>query len=204
MNVTEYQALTFLFADICNYTRMCLNNTPSDNVRILNTIFTEFDRLLDVYGVEKVHINGDAYITVCGNKDPQNHALKQRAFAEHILEIAKKYAIEIRIGMASGPAVSAYIGIRNPAFSFYGNTVNTAARMESFGYPMCIHISELCVRELIAEGAAKSEFVELGIRLIKGMGYLPTFLCCIGEKWKGVYESADIKYRRSMDDSVLR
>ena len=85
---------------------------------------------------------------------------------------------------AQGPVTGSVIGTHMPRFSFFGDTVNVASRMESHGFPMCIHLSETVVGQAVADGECRSAFMLYGEREIKGKGFMKTYLakvrlhCC--------------------------
>ena len=91
---------------------------------------------------------------------------------------------KIRIGISHGSVISAKLGINNKITSYYGDTVNMASRMESHGYPWCIHVSQMFVDKIIKENAIDYNFVQLGYRLIKSKGRIITYLYCVNNEWE--------------------
>lgn len=99
----------------------------------------------------KVETIGDAYMVACGHEDDTpNHALRLLAFAREMLRVAETVTdhegnpIQLRIGLNSGPAYGGVVGTRCPRYCFFGDTVNTASRMESTGVPSRIQLSDSC------------------------------------------------------------
>ncbi|HJT64406.1 MAG TPA: adenylate/guanylate cyclase domain-containing protein, partial [Candidatus Limnocylindria bacterium] len=138
----HYDQASVLFADIVNFTPLSESKSPEDVVSILNGLFIEFDRLAELFDLEKIKTIGDAYMVVAGVPDPRDdHAavLMEMALAMHA-RVADYPAVdgrrlEVRIGIASGPLVAGVIGERKFSYDLWGDTVNTAARMESSGVP---------------------------------------------------------------------
>ena len=172
-------AVTVLFADVVGFTPMAAKLSPEALVELLNDVFTRFDALASQHGVEKIKTIGDAYMAVAGVPKPRpDHAL---AVAE--LAIAMCSAIEearantgfdlrLRIGICTGPAVAGVIGTHKFAYDLWGDTVNTAARMESHGVADGIQVSESTFTAL--GGAYR--FEPRGLIEIKGKGPMQTWL----------------------------
>jgi len=187
LNALEHNNATILFADVCGYTEMCELYPMKDNVNMLNKLFTAFDSYLPEYNIEQVQIIGDAYMAISGHEYNYNDSLQAThmlRFAIDILNVAKSYNIKIRIGISHGSVISAKLGINNKITSYYGDTVNMASRMESHGYPWCIHVSQMFVDKIIEENAIDYNFVQLGYRLIKSKGRIITYLYCVNDEWK--------------------
>ena len=151
----HYDTATVLFADIVNFTPLSEFKPPQEVVSLLNRLFTEFDRLADRYGLEKIKTIGDAYMIVAGVPEPrEDHALvaMEMALAMHAAVMDEPPVdgrqLEIRIGLASGPLVAGVIGERKFSYDLWGDTVNVAARMESSGLPGCIQVTEETCRLL--------------------------------------------------------
>ncbi len=145
----HYDDASVLFADIVDFTPFSESKTAQETVSILNGLFTDFDRLADGFGLEKIKTIGDAYMVVAGVPEPrEDHAavLVQMALAMHASMAAHPpvdgRALEMRIGIASGPLVAGVIGERKFSYDLWGDTVNTASRMETSGVPGCIQVTE--------------------------------------------------------------
>jgi class 3 adenylate cyclase len=140
-----------LFADLVGFTSFSARLAPSELVRRLNTLFTEFDRLTERYAVEKIKTIGDAYMVAAGVPEPiENGAEALTDLALDMLDACQRLGdgLEIRVGVHSGPAVAGVIGTRKFSYDLWGDTVNTAARMELHGVPGKIQISDDTRRRL--------------------------------------------------------
>jgi adenylate cyclase len=171
--------VTVLFADIVGFTSMSLAKSPQQLVDMLNQVFSEFDALADAHGLEKIKTIGDAYMAVAGLPGPhKDHAERaaRMAVAMHgtIARVADEAGepLQLRIGLHSGPVVAGVIGTRKFAYDLWGDTVNTASRMESHGVPGAIHCTEATANLL--HGAFRME--PRGSLEIKGKGAMQTFL----------------------------
>ena len=129
---------TVLFADIVGFTPRAARLPPVGVVNLLNRVFTEFDRLADRYGLEKIKTIGDAYMVCGGLPAPRpDHAEAVADMALDMLGTTGQLrdeageAVELRIGIHSGPVVAGVIGSRKFSYDVWGDTVNIAARMES-------------------------------------------------------------------------
>ncbi|GLI71393.1 hypothetical protein VaNZ11_016590 [Volvox africanus] len=191
---TSHDQVTLLFADIQGFTPMCKVLEPRVIMAFLNDLFTRFDSRLDEFGVYKVETIGDCYFVAGGliyqdeygmpavralgePADPQ-HAERVLSFAKAMLEAASGMSLpttggplKMRIGLHSGPVVSGVVGQRMPRFCLFGDTVNTASRMETTGVPGCIHVSE-ATRSLLG----KEDWVPTGGIEVKGKGLMNTYL----------------------------
>lgn len=171
--------VTVLFADIVGFTPLSASKTPQALVGLLNRIFSEFDALADTLGLEKIKTIGDAYMAVSGLPDPRpDHAAKAARMALAMLEVIARLVAEtgeplaLRIGLHSGPVVAGVIGRRKFAYDLWGDTVNTASRMESHGIPGAVHCTEATVALLGKEfHLIPREAID-----VKGKGWMQTFL----------------------------
>lgn len=171
--------VTVLFADIAGFTPLSANKTPRALVELLNRIFSEFDALADAYGLEKIKTIGDAYMAVAGLPEAwPDHAARAARMALAMLDATSRVAAEtgeplsLRIGLHSGPVVAGVIGRRKFTYDLWGDTVNTASRMESHGVPGAIHCSGATA--LLLQGAFP--LFARGAVDIKGKGEMHTFL----------------------------
>ena len=171
--------VTVLFADIVGFTPLSACKTPQALVELLNRVFSEFDALADAHGLEKIKTIGDAYMAVAGLPQPwPDHAARAARMALAMLDATARVAAEtgeklaLRIGLHSGPVVAGVIGRRKFTYDLWGDTVNTASRMESHGVPGAIHCTEATA--LLLQGAF--QLLARGAVDIKGKGPMPTFL----------------------------
>ena len=141
--------ISVLFADIVSFTEMSEKISSEKIVGFLNDMFSQFDDLTETYGVEKIKTIGDSYMVVSGMPvQRKDHALTLFNLAKEMIKISAQFKdhngnpIKLRIGINSGPAISGVIGKSKFAFDVWGDTINTAARLESYGSPDCIHMSK--------------------------------------------------------------
>lgn len=170
--------VTVLFADIVGFTPLSARKTPHELVALLNRIFTGFDALAAAHGLEKIKTVGDAYMAVAGLPQPAgDHAARAARMALAMHECVARLAGEtgealaLRIGLHSGPVVAGVIGSRKFAYDLWGDTVNTASRMESHGLPGETH----CTRATAALLQAPFRVDARGPVEIKGKGEMQTF-----------------------------
>jgi class 3 adenylate cyclase len=175
--VHRFSDVTVMFADIEGFTVLSEQLEANEVVDLLNTIFSAFDVLVEKYGVEKIKTIGDAYMVAAGVPEPRaDHA---EAIAELALEMQRVlrqfsapggHTLRMRIGMHSGPVVAGVIGARKFAYDLWGDTVNTAARMESHGETGRIHVGPTTAAQL----GERFELVARGDVFIKGKGTMQT------------------------------
>jgi adenylate cyclase len=170
--------VTVLFADIVGFTTMSSGLPPQPLVEMLNELFSEFDALARQHRTEKIKTIGDSYMAVCGLPEhvPEhatnvaNLALGMLACVKR-LNAGRKADLHIRIGFNCGPVVAGVIGTSKFIYDLWGDTVNTASRMESSGVADRIHVTE-AAREALRD---QFEFEERGDIEIKGKGRLRTW-----------------------------
>jgi len=179
-----YDHATVLYADIVGSTMLAERLDAKQLVELLNGIFSRFDLLAERYDVEKIRTIGDNYMCVAGvPRRRADHAQVMARMALGIcayldeLRAAGEDRIDFRIGMNSGPCVGGVIGLRKFVFDIWGDSVNTASRMESHGVPGRIHLSD-ATYELI-----RDEFncEPRGTIEVKGKGAMRTWFL-VGER----------------------
>lgn len=172
-----YPETTVLFADLVGFTPWANRTDPATIVELLDDLFTRYDALVDAAGVEKVKTVGDAYMAVAGAPQPRDdHAAVALEVARQMLHTLATWRedrgveMETRIGLASGPVVAGVIGRRRLLFDLWGDTVNTASRMQSHGVPGRIQLAE-ATRLRLPNVEAEARDVE-----VKGLGTLRAYL----------------------------
>ena len=171
--------ISVLFADIVSFTVMSEKTSSEKIVGFLNDMFSKFDDLTETYGVEKIKTIGDSYMVVAGMPVARkDHALILFNLAKEMVKISATFndhngnPIKLRIGLNSGPAVSGVIGKSKFAFDVWGDTINTAARLESYGSPNCVHMTR-ATYELLKN---KEKNVQEKSIEIRGKGLMDTVL----------------------------
>jgi class 3 adenylate cyclase len=134
----NYPEVTVLFSDLVGFTKMSSQKSAGDLVKLLNDLFSRFDRRAEALGLEKIKTIGDAYMAVGGLPIPRSDhadicAEMALGMFDDLMEFNKQYDAELamRIGLNTGPVVAGVIGFTKFSYDLWGNTVNTASRMES-------------------------------------------------------------------------
>jgi adenylate cyclase len=174
----QFNEATILFADIVGFTPLSARLSPLELVDLLNLLFSEFDRRAEKLGLEKIKTIGDAYMVAGGLPLPTpNHteAIAEMALsmqqAVEIFQRDRQESLQIRIGIHTGSVVAGVIGTHKFIYDLWGDTVNTASRMESHGLPGKIHVTEevyQCLRD-------RYVFERRGALPIKGKGIMITY-----------------------------
>jgi class 3 adenylate cyclase len=174
----RFEDMSVLFADVVGFTQMSKNMSPSALVEMLNTVFTMFDNIADKYKLEKIKTIGDAYMIAGGlGVDGRGHAENIADMGLEMLQLLREYRdetgidIQVRVGIHMGPAVAGVVGLKKFIYDVWGDTVNTASRMESHGIPSRIQVLE-ATRTKLAE---THSFEERGIVDVKGIGPMTTY-----------------------------
>ncbi|XP_041363434.1 receptor-type guanylate cyclase Gyc76C-like [Gigantopelta aegis] len=178
-----FQSVTIYFSDICGFTKLSAESSPMQVVDLLNDLYTLFDSIIAHYDVYKVETIGDAYMVVSGLpiRNGDNHAGEIASMSLELLSAIKSFklrhkpgdTLKLRIGIHSGSCVAGVVGVTMPRYTLFGDTVNTASRMESNGEALMIHISASCRDLLNKLGGYETE--ERGYVTMKGKGDLLTY-----------------------------
>ncbi|XP_070155765.1 atrial natriuretic peptide receptor 1 isoform X1 [Polyergus mexicanus] len=184
-----YDQVTIYFSDIVGFTSLSAESTPLQVVDLLNDLYTCFDSIIENFDVYKVETIGDAYMVVSGLpvRNGMNHAREIARMSLALRDTVMTFSIrhrpneqlKLRIGMHSGPCVAGVVGLKMPRYCLFGDTVNTASRMESNGEALKIHVSPKTKEILDTFGTF--ELVCRGEVILKGKGPMTTYWL-IGEK----------------------
>ncbi|CAG2221750.1 ANPRB [Mytilus edulis] len=192
-----YQCVTIYFSDIVGFTAISAKSSAIEAIDLLNDLYTMFDAIIDIFDVYKVETIGDAYMVVSGlpTRNGNDHAKQIAQMSLAILREIGNFKIshlptitlEARIGLHSGPVCAGVVGKKMPRYCLFGDTVNTASRMESHGkvrsksrmdkshgqQAMKIHVSPQS--KLLLDGFGSFSLSSRGIVQIKGKGEMTTY-----------------------------
>ncbi|TAE24459.1 MAG: hypothetical protein EAZ92_13235 [Candidatus Kapaibacterium sp.] len=188
----SYDAVTVVFIDLVGFTRLAEQYSAVHIVGMLDHLFSEFDDICTRLGLEKIKTIGDAYMAVAGlpfrrDDHVQQAALFALAVQAVMRDLGKQYRVQARIGIHTGSAVAGVIGKSKFVYDIWGDTVNTASRMESHGEAGKVHISNEVYQELIAPISTNNinnnqqpalhtfDFEERGEIEVKGKGLMRTW-----------------------------
>jgi class 3 adenylate cyclase len=174
----HFNEVTVLFGDIAGFTPMSAEMSPQDLVATLDEVFTAFDDIAQRHGLEKIKTIGDAYMAVGGVPTPRaDHAQSVARMALEMRDLVAQRRfvgarqLRMRIGIHTGPAVAGVIGRKKFIYDLWGDTVNTASRMESHGEPGEIQLTD-ATRAALGDGWVLEE---RGVSEIKGKGPMRTW-----------------------------
>lgn len=149
----SYEEVTVMFVDFQGFTKLSVQMSPRELVRVLHNCFEAFDHIIDKYGLEKIKTIGDAYMCAGGIPVPDpDHAVNTVRAALEIQQYMKTENIgkdaagepffQARLGIHTGPVIAGVVGIRKFSYDIWGDTVNTASRMETAGEVGRVNISQ--------------------------------------------------------------
>jgi class 3 adenylate cyclase len=174
----RFEDITVLFADIVDFTGLSRRIPPERLVRFLNDVYTRFDLIAERHGLEKIKTVGDGYVVAGGIPEPRSdHATAVAEMALDLLAAAAAIVnpegdpVQLRIGIQTGPAVAGVIGVKKLTYDVWGDTVNTASRLESHGVAGRIQVGEACYARL----CSKYRFEPRGSIELKGKGEVPVY-----------------------------
>ncbi|TAL70824.1 MAG: tetratricopeptide repeat protein [Bacteroidetes bacterium] len=184
----HFDEASVVFMDVVEFTKKSSYSSPENIVDVLNRLYTEFDHIAGKYGLEKIKTIGDCYMAVSGIPEPKNeHALLASLFAIESMEKMNgkvklnNEELHFRCGIDCGSVVAGIIGEKKFIYDLWGDTVNTAARMEKNGLPGKIHVSNRFFEEISkykcrnGDNIHEFEFEERGEMEIKGKGKMKTW-----------------------------
>ncbi|MEA5470032.1 adenylate/guanylate cyclase domain-containing protein [Spirulina sp. 06S082] len=174
----HFDEVTILFADIVGFTALSAQLSPIELVKLLNEIFSQFDKLVDEFALEKIKTIGDAYMIASGLPLPRSdhaEAMADMALAMQnaVEKFQQKYeqSLQIRIGINTGVVVAGVIGKKKFIYDLWGDAVNIASRMESSGEPSAIQVTEATYARL----KDTFDLEKRGTIQIKGKGEMVTY-----------------------------
>jgi len=154
----SFEDATVIFADIVGFGKITARMKAYEIVSCLNQLFSEFDRLADDFGIEKIKTIGDNYMAVAGVPTPRSgHERTAAKFALDMVAVTVRLQSRlpvpflIRVGLHSGPVMAGVIGTRKFAYDVWGDTVNMAARIEAASQPNRVLVSAMTAKQLGAD-----------------------------------------------------
>ncbi len=162
----DFSECTVLFADIVGFSAHGREVAAKQLIEELDTIFSEFDRLAESRGAQKIKTIGDGYMVVAGVPDPRDDHLEIICALALDMVGSAPAGLQVRIGINTGPVVAGIIGTSRFSYDLWGTTVNLASRMESYGEPGRIQVTTV-VRD---QAADRFHFEPAGVVDLKGFG----------------------------------
>ena len=183
VNPETFDSVTIFFSDVVAFTRISAAGSPHDVVKMLNQMYTTFDEISAQFDVYKVATIGDAYFVASGVpiRNRTRHATEICGLALQLLQSVNHFPVhhipeetlKLRIGVHSGPVVAGVAGIKMPRYLLFGDTVDIAAKMESTGESMKIHLSQATHDLLLQDD--RFSLIERGITNVKGIENTKTY-----------------------------
>lgn len=170
----RHENVAVLFCDIVGFTAYCDQRLPEDVIPHLRELFEEYEDLVVTHGLEKIKTIGDAFMATAGLlTHVENPVLNCVKCGLEMIRIAGEISArwEVRVGIHCGPIVSGLVGQRQYSFDLWGDTVNTAARVESHGRPGCVNVSAAAWQQIADRCRGES----LGVVPVKGKVDLEIF-----------------------------
>jgi class 3 adenylate cyclase len=216
--------VTLFFSDIIGFTSICSSLSPWHVVNMLNQLYGIMDHLAKKFHLFKVETIGDAYVCCSGLPESDaNHAANVAHFAVAVTQVCGKVLspldgsrLQLRIGVHTGACASGIVGVTNPRYCVFGDTVNTTARHESTGEPNRVHCSLTTMIELMQRAPQDFNLISRGLVEMKGKGAQPTYWLESSKENKHTGEKgmitlddeittkfADILARREQEDMVI-
>ena len=163
--------VSIMFVDVAGFTELSARQDPTETVKLLNALFSDFDDVCDQMGIEKIRTIGDGYMVVGGAPQPlPDHTIKMAEAAVSFLHIAQRHNIDIRIGINAGEVVAGIVGTRRFHYDVWGDAVNVAARLETSGEIGKVHVS----KEYAVRLPVKFKVMERPPIELKGKGIMQT------------------------------
>ncbi|PKB79165.1 MAG: hypothetical protein BZY88_14775 [SAR202 cluster bacterium Io17-Chloro-G9] len=175
----QFDEVTVMFADIVGFTPYSARVSATELVDMLNRLFSQFDELTEQYGLEKIKTIGDAYMVAAGLPNPRpDHAEAVADMALDAQQMVGRFSqeqqisLQVRVGINTGPVVAGVIGTKKFIYDLWGDTVNTAARMQTYGVEGAIQVSQETHRQL----GDRYSFEDRGLIEMKGKGEVAAYL----------------------------
>ena len=187
----RFENITVLFSDFKSFTQFSENISAEALVEELHISFKKFDAIMQKYGIEKIKTIGDSYMAASGMGHGHLDSVKNAVMAgiemqDFIIQLKAEresrgeLAFEMRVGIHTGPVVAGIVGVKKFAYDIWGDTVNTASRMESSGEPGKVNISDVTYNLIKDEPEFK--FTPRGKVMAKGKGEMEMYF--VGLKFK--------------------